>query len=92
MPPEHYDVTTIPGWLKELRRRRGWSQRHASAHLGIMQPQYWRWETGRSVPLDFYQHILVMLGLESRMPDFPAVDAYETRRGPRHNKENTCTG
>lgn len=89
---EHHDVTTIGGWLKELRRRRGWTQRNAADHLGTVQPHYWRWETERETPMDFYQHILTLLGIESRMPPFPARDPYETRRGPRHaNSKETIT-
>lgn len=81
------DMSTIPDWLREMRRRRGWGQRAAATHLGIQQPNYARWESGHHIPLDVHQRILAVLGKEVAMPPFPITDPYATRRGPMHPRE-----
>lgn len=71
---DRYDLSTIPGWLREMRRRRKWSQRDIANHLGMTQSAYCRWESIGSTPLEFHQRILAQLGREVRMPPFPYVD------------------
>ena len=36
--------------LKEFRLKMNLSQREIAEMLGIAQPYYWKWETGRSFP------------------------------------------
>lgn len=36
--------------LKEFREKRNLSQREIADLLGIAQPYYWKWETGKSFP------------------------------------------
>lgn len=36
--------------LKEFRQKMNLSQREIAEMLGIAQPYYWKWETGRSFP------------------------------------------
>ena len=78
------DMSTIPDWLREMRRRRGWGQRAAATHLGMHQPNYARWESDRGTPLHMHQRILNALGREVAMPPFPFTDPYATRRGDDH--------
>lgn len=85
------DLSTIPNWLREMRRRRGWGQRAIATHLGMAQPNYARWESGGTLPLDMHQRILAVLGKEVAMPPFPFTDPYATRRGPMHPRERRTT-
>lgn len=72
MTETEHDLTTWPGWLKELRHRHGWTQEELAKRLSASRPSVARWETGNSQPMPVYRKVLGYLGKEKRMPAPPA--------------------
>lgn len=54
-------VVDWPAALRELRRRRGWSQARLAAEIGATEHTVWRYEVGRSHPTGAYRKQLQAL-------------------------------
>lgn len=66
-----HDLTTWPGWIKELRARHGWTQEELAERIATSRVTVGRWEIGLSVPRPIYRKVLGYLGKEKRMPPQP---------------------
>lgn len=66
-----HDLTTWPGWLRELRRRKRWSQRELARRLTIVQSTVARWEITATVPSPVMRRLLSYLGNEEGLPPPP---------------------
>lgn len=73
------DLTTWPGWLRELRARygkfrrdgRGWTQQELATKLGVARSTVARWETGFAAPLPAFRTTLRMLGRDVGITTLP---------------------
>jgi DNA-binding transcriptional regulator YiaG len=66
-----HDLTTLPGWVKELRARMRMSQHDFAHRLGIARATLTRWEAGHAYPLRAFRLVLSLYGRDHRMPPLP---------------------
>lgn len=71
MTDETTRLNTIPAWVKELRRRLGWTQKRLMIELDVSFNTVQRWEYGLTRPFPAYRKDLEALGRRVDMPPMP---------------------
>lgn len=66
-----HDLTTWPGWLRELRERHGITQTELATKLACKRLAVARWETDAARPLRVFRRILAHLGRDVHLPPPP---------------------
>jgi transcriptional regulator with XRE-family HTH domain len=78
------ETETLGDWLRQLRQRRGLTQRELARTLGVSVGTIKRWEGDTSYPVPIFRRVLATLGRDVGLGPLPPP-AHPSKRWMKEN-------